>query len=88
MNNINIDTVTIIFFGTILILLTVFSYIFIKVRILIKSIFRNMDEINNKLKLIDKNKHQIPDIEAISKQLRELSDKLKNLNDIIKGIKR
>ena len=88
MNNINIDNITIVFLGIILILLSVFFYIFIRVRILIKGIFKNMDEINNKLKLIYKNKHQIPDIESISKKLKELSDKLKNLNDIIKGIKK
>ncbi|MFC1562781.1 hypothetical protein ACFL4Z_01875 [candidate division KSB1 bacterium] len=47
-----------------------------------------MNEINYKLKLIEKNKHQIPDIEKISKKLKELSDKLKSLSKSIKGIKK
>ena len=88
MNNINIDNITIIFLGIILILLAVFFYVLIRVRILIKSIFKNMNAINLKLKLIGKNKNEIPDIHLISDKLKELSDKLKNLNDIIKGKKK
>jgi len=47
-----------------------------------------MNEINYNLRLIEKNKHQIPDIEKISIKLKELSDKLKDLSDNIKGIKK
>jgi len=87
MDNMNTDLIIIIFSGILLILLSSFFYLFIRIRILIKRIFKNMSDINYNLRLIEKNKHQIPDIEKISIKLKELSDKLKDLSDNIKGIK-
>ena len=42
-----------------------------------------MNEINYKLRLIEKNKYHIPELKEISNKLKELSDKLKNLSNNI-----
>ena len=88
MNYSNMDKLTIIFFTAAGISLLFFFYLLIRVRFLIKNIFRNMNEINYKLALIEKNKERIPDFEKISKKLKAISEGLKRLSDSIKGMKK
>ena len=86
MENLNIDIVTILFLSAPVTALIVFFYLFLKVRFLIKDIFRNINEISYKISLMEKNKEYTVDIQRISHKLREISRELKKLSNNIKGI--
>jgi len=87
MNYSDTDKLIIILFSIAGISLLCFFFLLIRVRFLIKKTLRNMNEITYKLKFIEKNRRHIPNVEKISKKLKEISKGLKKLNDSIKRIK-
>ena len=83
MEFISLNSVFIASFVLVIAALSLFIFVFLQVRLLIRDVFRNISEITRKVNIMYKNREFYPEIERISKKLLAISNELKFLNNDI-----
>ena len=84
MEFISLDSVFIAAFVLVIGALSLFVFVFLQVRILIRDVFKNINEITRKVNILYNKREFYPEIQRISKKLLAISEELKFLNKDIR----